>query len=67
MVTQRLQQVIDAVAHLPPEEQDRLATVIQSLLQQPILTSDVVRPDVMAAFEDMLARSTAVLDYLRDK
>jgi hypothetical protein len=67
MVTERLQKVIDAVKDLPPEEQDRVAAAMQVLLQQPSVTSDVVRPEVMAAFEQVMANSDAVLDYLRDK
>ena len=67
MIAERLQQVIDAVKDLPPEEQDRVAAAMQALLQQPSVTSDVVRPEVMAAFERVMANSDAVLDYLRDK
>ena len=67
MITERLQQVIDAVAALSPEEQDRVAAAMQLVLQQPPVTSDVVRPEVIAAFEQVMNHSTAVLDYLRDK
>ena len=67
MVTERLRQVIDEVAALPPEEQDRVAAAVHALLRQPAVTSDSVRPEVMAAFEQMMEHSTAVLDYLRDK
>jgi hypothetical protein len=37
------------------------------VLRHPPVTSDVVRPDVMAAFEQVMSNSTEVLDYLRDK
>ena len=67
MVTENMQRVIDAVTALPPEEQDRMAAVIQLVLQQPSVTSDEVRPDVMAAFAEVMEHSDAVLDYLRDK
>lgn len=67
MITERLQRVIDAVKDLPPEEQDRVAAAIQAVLQQPSVTSETVRPEVMAAFEHVMDNSTDVLDYLRDK
>jgi spore germination protein GerM len=67
MVTERLRQVIDEVARLSAEDQDRLAAAIQALLRQPAVTSDTVRPEVMAAFEEVMAESTEVLNYLRDK
>jgi hypothetical protein len=67
MMTERLQQVIEAVQALPPEEQDRMAAAIQVLLKQPPVTSEAVRPEVMAAFEKVMADSTDVLEYLRDK
>jgi hypothetical protein len=67
MVTERWQQVSDEVAALSPEEQDRVAAAVRALLRQPAVTSDTVRPEVMAAFEHVMEHSTAVLDYLRDK
>lgn len=67
MVTESMQRVIDAVTALPPEEQDRVAAAMHFVLQQPPVTSDEVRPDVMAAFEQVMEHSGAVLDYLRDK
>lgn len=67
MVTERMQDVIDMVAKLSPDEQDRVAAAIQAVLQQPPVTSDVVRPEVLAAFEQVMTNSTEVLDYLRDK
>ncbi|HEX5440289.1 MAG TPA: hypothetical protein VFW76_05355 [Ktedonobacterales bacterium] len=67
MITDRLQHVIDMAAKLPPEEQDRLAAAMQTVLDQPPVTSDDVRPEVMEAFEQVMNDSTAVLDYLRDK
>jgi hypothetical protein len=67
MVTERLQQVIDEVTRLSAEDQDRMAAAIQALMRQPAVTSDTVRPEVMAAFEEVMAESTEVLDYLRDK
>lgn len=67
MVTERMQHMIDMVARLSPDEQDRVAAAIQAVLQQPPVTSDVVRPEVLAAFEQVMTNSTEVLDYLRDK
>ena len=67
MITERLQQLIDEIAALPPEEQDRVAAAIQMALRQPPVTSDTVRPKVMAAFERVLDHSPAVLEYLKDK
>jgi len=67
MVTEQLQHVIDTVTRLPPEEQDRVAAAMQVVLRQPPVTSDVVRPEVMAVFEEVMSNSTAVLDYLKDK
>lgn len=67
MITERLQRVFDILKDLPPDEQDRLAAAMQRLLEQPAVTSDTVRPEVMAAFDEVMKGSTAVLDYLRDK
>jgi hypothetical protein len=67
MITDELQQVIDVLKSLSPAEQDRMAAAMRVLLQQPAITSDAVRPEVMAAFEQAMTNSTAVLDYLRDK
>jgi hypothetical protein len=67
MLTERLRQMIDAVKDLPPEEQDRIAAAMQKVIEQPLIASDTVRPDVMAAFERVMEHSTDVLDYLRDK
>jgi hypothetical protein len=67
MVTARLQEVIDEVTRLSAEDQDRVAAAIQAVLRQLAVTSDTVRPEVMAAFEEVLAESTDVLEYLRDK
>jgi hypothetical protein len=67
MITEHLQQVIDELQELPPEEQDRMAAAMRLLLQQPPVKSDEIRSQVMAAFEQAMANSTDVLDYLRDK
>lgn len=67
MVTERWQQVIDEVAALSPDDQDRVAAAVRALLRQPAVTSDTVRPEIMAAFERVMEQSPAVLDYLRDK
>ena len=67
MLTEQLQSAIDALKNLPPETQDRIAAVLRDLLDQPPIGSDVVRLEVIAAFERALTHSTAALDYLRDK
>ncbi|HEU4781723.1 MAG TPA: hypothetical protein VFS83_00140 [Ktedonobacterales bacterium] len=67
MITEQLRQVIDEVTKLPPEEQDRVAAAIRAVLEQPPVTAEAVRPSVMEAFEQVMAHSTDVLDYLRDK
>lgn len=67
MITENLQQLIDELAALPPEEQERMAAAMRLVLHQPPVTSDTVRPDVMAAFEHVMEHSSEVLDYLRDK
>jgi len=67
MMTESLRQVIDSLKDLSPEEQDRVAAAVQAILRQPSVTSDVVRPEIMAAFEKVMTNSTDVLDYLRDK
>jgi hypothetical protein len=67
MVTERLQRILEIVTQLPPEEQDRVAAAIQAVLEQPPVTSDETRADVLAAFEKVMEHSTNALDYLRDK
>lgn len=67
MITDRLQHVIDIIAKMPPEEQDRIAAAMQAVLEQPPVTSDEVRPEVMGAFEQVIQHSADVLDYLRDR
>ena len=62
MLTERLQHMIEIVAKLSPEEQDRVAAAMQVVLQQPPVTSDDVRPEVLAAFEQVMEHSTDVLD-----
>lgn len=67
MMTEHLQRVMERVSALSPEEQERLARVLESLLAQPSVSSGVVRPEVMEAAQAVIAESTATLDYLRDK
>ena len=67
MITERLQHLIDEIAALPPEEQDRVAAAMKMVLRQPPVTSNTVRPEVMAAFERVLEQSSAVLEYLKEK
>src|SRR5260221_14104818 len=40
MITERLQQLIDEIAALPPEEQDRMAAAMQQVFDLPPATSD---------------------------
>jgi len=67
MITKRMQEALDIVTALSPEEQDRVAAAIQILLRHPPVATDVVRPAVVAAFEQVMANSANVLDYLKDK
>ena len=67
MLTEQLQAAMDALKELPPETQDRIAAALRDLLRQPRSGPDIVRPEVIAAFEQAMANSTAALDYLRDK
>ena len=67
MITESLRQVIEAASALPPEEQDRVAAAMRMVLEQPPVTSDSVRHEVMDAFAQVMAHSANVLDYLRDK
>jgi hypothetical protein len=67
MMTEHLQRVMEQVSALPPEQQERLARLLESLLKQPTVSSGVVRPEVMEVAQAVIAESTAALDYLRDK
>jgi len=67
MMTEHLQRVMEQVSALPAEEQERLARLLESLLEQPTVSSGVVRPEVMEAAQAVIVESTAALDYLRDK
>jgi hypothetical protein len=66
-MTKHLQRVMEQVNALPDEQQERLARLLESLLEQPPVSSGVVRPEVMEAAQAVIAESTAALDYLRDK
>jgi hypothetical protein len=59
--------MIDEVAKLPLEEQDRVAAAIRAVLKQPSVTADVVRPSVMEAFERVTREQAETLEYLKDK
>ena len=67
MMTEHLQRVMEQVSALPPEQQEHLARLLESLLEQPTVSSGVVRPEVMEAARAVIAESTAALGYLRDK
>jgi hypothetical protein len=67
MLTERLRAVIAEAEKLSEDEQEALAAAIHVLLQQPQVTSEVVRPHVMEAFEQVMGQSGNVLEYLRDK
>ncbi len=67
MITESVRRLIDEIAALPAEEQERVAAAMRFVLHQPLVTSDAVRPEIMAAFEQVMNHSSAVLDYLRDK
>lgn len=67
VITESVRRLIDEIAALPAEEQERVAAAMRFVLHQPLVTSDAVRPEIMAAFEQVMNHSSAVLDYLRDK
>ena len=67
MLTKRMRRAVEAIERLPEAEQDQLAAAIERALEQPAVSSATVRPDVAAAFTDVIARSAAVLDYLKDR
>jgi hypothetical protein len=62
MITERLQHVIDEIAKLPPEEQDRVAAAIQAALEMPRLS-----PEWQASVERVMQEQAETLEYLKDK
>jgi hypothetical protein len=56
-----------AIERLPEAAQDQLAAAIERTLEKPAVSSDTIRPDVVAALTDVIAHSEAVLDYLKDR
>ena len=62
-----MRKAVEAIERLPTEEQDEIAAAIERALEQPAIGSDTVRPEVARVIEDVIARSGAVLDYLKDK
>jgi hypothetical protein len=62
MITERLQRMIDEIAKLPPEEQDRVAAGMQTLLGQPQLS-----PEWRASVEQVMKEQAETLEYLKDK
>jgi hypothetical protein len=62
MITERLQRMIDEIAKLPPEEQDRVAAAMQTLLGQPQLS-----PEWRASVEQVMKEQAETLEYLKDK
>jgi hypothetical protein len=67
MLSQRMRKAVEAIERLPNEEQDKIAAAIERALEQPAIGSDIVRPEVARIIEDVIARSGAVLDYLKDR
>lgn len=67
MLTKRMRKAVEAIERLPEAEQDQLAAAIERALEQLPVSSDTVRPDVVAAFTDVITRSDVVLDYLKDR
>ncbi len=67
MLTKRMRKAVEAIERLPEAGQDQLAAAIERALKQPAVSSDTVRPDVVAAFTDVITRSDVVLDYLKDR
>lgn len=67
MLTKRMREAVEAIERLPEAEQDQLAAAIERALEQLPVSSDTVRPEVVAAFTDAITRSDVVLDYLKDR
>ena len=67
MVTEALQDVFERIKGFPAEDQDRIAAALRVMIEQPPVTSDAVRPEVMDAFHEMLGKTSSVLDYLKDR
>ena len=63
MLTEQLQRMIDTIAQLPPEDQDRIARAIE----EAIMKGGMVRPEVIAAAREMMEKHRATLEYLADK
>ncbi len=64
MITDRLQHIIDKLAKLPPEEQDRVAAAMQMILGQP---APQLSPEWRAAAERAMREQAETLEYLKDK
>ena len=62
MITERLRHMIDEISKLPPEEQDRVAAAMQTLLGQPQLS-----PEWRASVEQVMKEQAETLEYLKDK
>ena len=62
MISDRLQHIIDKLAKLPPEGQDRVAAAMQAVLGQPQLS-----PEWHDAVERAMRDQTETLEYLKDK
>ena len=62
VITERLQQVIDEISKLPPEEQDRMAAAIRAVLERPQLS-----PEWRNAVEQVTREQAETLEYLKDK
>jgi len=62
MISDRLQHIIDEIAKLPPEEQDRVAAAMQAVLGQPQLS-----PKWHASIERVMRDQAETLEYLKDK
>ncbi|HEX5440371.1 MAG TPA: hypothetical protein VFW76_05775 [Ktedonobacterales bacterium] len=64
MITDRLQRIIDEIAKLPSEEQDRVAAAIRAVLEQPV---PQLSPEWRAAVERTMREQAETLEYLKDK
>ncbi len=62
MITDRLRHVIDEIAKLPPEEQDRVAAAMEAVLGQRQLS-----PEWRAAVVRTMHEQAETLEYLKDK
>ncbi|HEX8037277.1 MAG TPA: hypothetical protein VF510_25705 [Ktedonobacterales bacterium] len=66
VMTERLKAAVDDAARLPLSEQDKVAEVLQAILDQLRQSPPAIESDVYAAIDRAMTQHAATLDYLRD-